>query len=81
MIDLMDLKRYALTDEDIARYLDTGWLPSHCLPDPEQRVLCATQTKKGAWNRIIGYHDGKRWCCGMNSNVVYWTPLPRIPGQ
>lgn len=46
------------------------------LPDRYIKVLCCTVTKKGYTNRIIGYWDD-RWCCGMNSNVVAWMPLPR----
>lgn len=80
MIDLMNLKRYDLTDEDIDLYLRTGWIPSRSgLPEPDERVLCSTVTKKGVKNLVIGYHDGTRWCCGMNSNVVYWMPLPDLP--
>ena len=28
-----------------------------------------------------GYHDGQRWCCGMNSNVIYWRQLPEAPKE
>ena len=48
------------------------------LPSDEQRVLCWTRTKKGVNNLIVGYYSPEleRWCCGMNSNVVAWCPLP-----
>ena len=49
------------------------------MPDPDERVLCCTETKKGTRNCVIGYHDGSRWCCGMNSNVIAWQPLPELP--
>lgn len=51
------------------------------LPEPDVRVLCLTQTKAGRTNYVIGYHDGQRWCCGMNSNVVYWQRLPEAPKE
>ena len=53
------------------------WIPcSERLPAVEDRVICQTRTKKGSANIIIGYYDGERWCCGMNSNVEAWRPLP-----
>ena len=53
------------------------WVPSdEMVPDEEVRVLCQTITKKGAINLVIGYYADGRWCCGMNSNVVAWMPLP-----
>lgn len=56
------------------------WIPSaRALPNTEQRVLCCTATQKGTTNMVIGYHDGERWCCGMNSNVIAWTRLPDPP--
>ena len=48
------------------------------LPEADERVLCCTITKKGAKNLVIGYHDGSRWCCGMNSNVIAWMGLPEV---
>ena len=44
------------------------------------RVLCVTETKKGATNMVIGYwaSDLERWVCGMNSNVIKWTYLPEV---
>ena len=59
------------------RNYEDGWIPaSEQLPEHDERVLCQTETKKGVINFIIGYHDDIRWCCGMNSNVVAWRPLP-----
>lgn len=53
------------------------WVPvEEGLPEEEDKVLCQTITKKGTRNMVIGYYADGRWCCGMNSNVVAWTPLP-----
>lgn len=52
------------------------WVSADDPPGSEDRVICQTRTKKGVVNMVIGYHDGERWCCGMNSNVEAWTPLP-----
>ena len=53
------------------------WVPvDEGLPDEEDRVLCQTRTKKDTINMVIGYYADGRWCCGMNSNVEAWTPLP-----
>ena len=47
------------------------------LPETEDKVLCQTLTKKGTTNFVLGYHtDDLGWCCGMNSNVIAWMPLP-----
>ena len=53
---------------------------SELMPDPLEYVLCCTQTKAGRKNLVIGYHDGERWCCGMNSNVIAWMGLPEPYG-
>lgn len=55
------------------------WRPvTEELPDNEDKVLCCTATKKGLKNLIVGYYSPKqkRWCCGMNSNVIAWRILP-----
>lgn len=58
-----------------------SWVPtSERVPDDERYVICQTVTKKGTTNIIIGYHANGRWCCGMNSNVVAWMPLPEPYG-
>lgn len=49
------------------------------LPLTDERVLCVTVTKKGVKNFVLGYYDGERWCCGMNSNVYAWMYLPQPP--
>lgn len=46
------------------------------LPSTERKVLCCTVTAKGNYNYVLGYYDGKRWCCGMNNNVVAWADIP-----
>lgn len=52
------------------------WIPvSERLPEDDKKVLCQTITKKGVTNFVIGYY-ADRWCCGMNSNVIAWQPLP-----
>ena len=51
------------------------------LPETEEKVLCCTFTKKGVANLVIGYYADDRWCCGMNSNVVAWQPLPAPPKE
>lgn len=48
-------------------------------PEDEERVLLATVTKAGRQNIVIGYYADGRWCCGMNSNVTHWMPLPEFP--
>lgn len=48
------------------------------VPGDDRRVLCCTRTKVGMLNIVIGYYAG-RWCCGMNSNVIAWMELPRLP--
>ena len=54
-----------------------SWIPvTDRVPDNEQYVLCTTLTKKGLRNLVIGYYADGRWCCGMNSNVIAWMPLP-----
>lgn len=54
------------------------WIPvTERCPDTDRKVLCQTVTKKGVINMVIGYYMDDRWCCGMNSNVVAWMPLPK----
>ncbi len=57
------------------------WIPADAsVPENDDKVLCQTVTKKGVVNMVIGYYMGGRWCCGMNSNVVAWQPLPKPYG-
>lgn len=59
-----------------------GWVSAREeLPMPNQYVLVATKTKKGDVNIVRGYSDGERWCCGMNSNVTHWMPMPAPPEE
>lgn len=73
------------TRMDICQMLDDaptvgGWISiEDRLPDDARRVLCCTKTQKGNYNIVIGYYMGGLWRCGMNSNVVYWMELPRVP--
>lgn len=78
LIDLYEKHKPA--GDALRVFSETGWLSVEVgLPDPEERVLCCSRTKKGQLNILIGYHDGDRWCCGMNSNVIAWQPLPELP--
>ena len=57
------------------------WVPVEVtLPPDEDKVLCCTMTKKGIKNLVIGYYSPelKRWCCGVNCNVVAWRILPPV---
>jgi hypothetical protein len=57
-----------------------GWISiEDRLPDDARRVLCCTKTQKGVYNIVIGYYMGGMWRCGMNSNVVFWMELPKVP--
>ena len=51
------------------------------LPKNSRYVLCCTQTKTGNINILRGFYDGKRWCCGMNSNVLFWMEMPEPPEE
>ena len=78
----------------LAEYEDTGmdpkeicdligtpkwYKPKEQLPLTDEKVLLVTITKKCLKNCVIGYWDGERWVCGMNSNVIAWTYLPQMP--
>ena len=52
---------------------------SERVPDTDDYVLCVTQTQQGRQNIIKGYYHSGRWCCGMNSNVTHWMPMPELP--
>lgn len=57
------------------------WRPvTEELPENEEKVLCCTVTKKGVKGLMLGYYsqNQKRWCCGMNSNVIAWRILPPV---
>lgn len=73
------LKNDALT---LINRLLHPWIPvDQMLPPDDMRVLCLTRTKKGTYNAIVGYHADDRWCCGMNSNVTHWMPVPELPEE
>ena len=58
---------------------ETHWVPcSEKLPETDDKVICQTVTKKGVVGMVIGYYFDNRWCCGMNSNVIAWQPLPEL---
>ena len=87
---LSDIEKYHVSDGKFQHWVEiqptiepernTGeWIPcSEALPPDEERVLCCTMNKKGGKNLIIGYYvnDYRRWCVGVNSNVIAWQPLP-----
>lgn len=65
------------------------------LPESHVEVLIVKQLKSGQRNIGIGYciPEYKRrdyvtgqemtepyWVCGGCNNVIYWMPLPKIPG-
>lgn len=58
------------------------WIPcSERLPENDDYVLCCVRTKAGRQNVVRGYYMDMRWCCGMNSNVTHWMPLPEPPKE
>ena len=91
LIDALELKRSIacssiledgktleqIIDEQPTIEPEQRWIPcSERLPEDDTKVLCQTMTKKGVPGFVIGYYAFDRWCCGMNSNVVAWMPLP-----
>ena len=73
------LKNDALT---LINRLLHPWIPvEQMVPPDDMRVLCLTRTKKGTHNILVGYHANGRWCCGMNSNVTHWMPVPEPPEE
>lgn len=74
--------RLAWIELAVNRTPGSGWVSvSETLPMPNQYVLCCTRTKSGTTNIVRGYHDGERWCCGMNSNVTHWMTMPEPPEE
>ena len=70
-----------LQQESDGKLFRRRWIPvTDRVPDNEHYVLCTTLTKKGFRNLVIGYYADGRWCCGMNSNVIAWMPLPEPYG-
>lgn len=61
-------------NEEKFRWHDLRKRPEN-VPQDEHKVICATKTKSGRINYVLGYYDGSRWCCGMNSNVVAWMDV------
>lgn len=49
-------------------------------PKHENKVLCVTETAKGARNYVLAYycHHLNEWASGMNRNVILWAELPGI---
>lgn len=77
-----DVERVALDAADLlesdAPRLD-GSTPASEPPEVNTKVLCCTVTKAGAKNYVLGYYDGSRYVCGINSNVIAWWRLPKEP--
>ena len=74
--------RLAWIELAVNRTEGIGWVPAaEATPAPDQYVLCCTRTKSGVANIVRGYHDGERWCCGMNSNVTHWMLMPEPPKE
>lgn len=90
LIDADKLKRhYAWWNNEQQRDFDAivdaqptelRWIRSEDrVPETDGYVLCCTRTKAGQKSVVRGYHADGRWCCGMNSNVTHWMPLPEVP--
>lgn len=61
----------------VVEFKKMEWIPvTQDLPNDGEYVLCTTQTKNGTRQVVKGYYADGRWCCGMNSNVVAWMPMP-----
>ena len=46
------------------------------LPFPDEYVLVTCRTKAGKLSVLRAYHDGRRWCGNLMSDVVAWMPMP-----
>lgn len=73
-----------------------GWISvEDALPLNDDNVLIVKQLKDGTRSIAIGYCNldhvrmdpltGERtvapyWVCGGNNNVIFWQPLPEMPG-
>lgn len=69
-----------LSPKDISTLQIYGVWHFNTVPENDRRVLCCTKSKAGTMNIIIGYYSD-RWVCGMNSNVVAWMELPKVPEE
>ena len=59
---------------------EVEWIPvGERLPETDEKVICLARNKKGDLNAVMGYYADHRWCCGMNSNIAYWMPVPALP--
>lgn len=69
-----------ILDAPVAKPMVEHWISSEDrVPETEEYVLCCTRTKAGQKSVVRGYYADGRWCCGMNSNVTHWMPLPEVP--
>lgn len=69
----------------------------HLLPDEDERVLAVKELKNGRREITIAscipnYQYRNKWtgeiktapywiCIGTNRNIIYWMPLPKLPGE
>ena len=66
------------------------------LPKNAELVLAVKELKNGTRDICLArcftdyeYYDPKtklimsmpKWVCGGNNNIIYWTPLPKIPEE
>lgn len=53
------------------------WIPcKERLPETADYVLCSMLSQNGSKNVVRCFYMNGRWCCGINSEVIAWMPLP-----
>ena len=81
-IEILSAKLHSSQMERSSQYYHGGWIPvAERLPEKDEYVLLTTITAKGQRNVVRGYFGGTAWVCGMNNNVIAWTPLPEPYGE